>query len=78
MPRYNVTLRASNGEAPELTRRLWADNDEEAKSRAISALAWLRNSQRAMRHLDEWEVWQGVPPYTPHKTVAAGRMVARS
>lgn len=78
MPRYNVTLSASNGEAPTVTGRVWADNDEAAKAMAISKLALLRATRRAMRPLDEWEVWQGVPPYTPHKTVAAGRMVARS
>lgn len=78
MPRYNITFRASNGEAREITGRAWADTDDEAKHYAISKLAVLRATVRAYRSYDEWEVWQGVPPYTAHKTVATGRMQARA
>lgn len=78
MPRYNITFTASVGDARPVNSRVWASTDEEAIAGAISRLAAMRALYRSCRTLDEWEVWQGVPPYTPHKTVAAGRMAARS
>lgn len=72
MPRYNVTFSASNGQARTVTISGWSLNDCDAIAWARLKLAAMRNVRRGLRDLDTWEVWTGTPPYSPHKTVAAG------
>lgn len=74
MPRYMITLSASNGEAKSRTRSGWYKDDVEAIDAARTWLNVSRALSYANRPLDIWDVWQGQPPYVSRKTIARNRI----
>lgn len=78
MPRYSIVLTAGDKWSKPMSRKIWAEDDQEAIDYAKDWLALVHRESAGQTSLNTWGVHQGVPPYSKHKTIAMGEIRPRA